>query len=396
MLTSVKFVPGALKDMSEKKIVVFFAIAILAVGIVWLIADQKYNTPVPEPVDVSLNLTADPKEVPEGEILPPGSTLPPLAGDWLSPDSKSSAAPDLAGKAVIVDIWSTFCGPCVAAIPTNNLLIQKYAPQGLVFAGVSPEPRGILADFKTKVDIQYPLLATSEDTLKTFKIEFFPSLFLFDKSGKLVWQGSHILNKRGKLKVSFSKALKVALGDVASAPAHADSGVIALPAEFEKLVERSKEAAKKPLTPEDEAGLKIGASLPPLEGTWIAPGTRAPDLKNKILLLDFFTTECGSCVASLPFNNKLYARLAVQGFVLVNATPEDTALIEKFKLQYPIDYPVLTRCNALFKICEISLLPTTLLFDRQGKLIWKGERLDTNGVLDAGFEKALNAALSAK
>ena len=225
-----KIVLGARQFMSEKKLVVFFAIAVLAVGVVWLIADRKFNTPVPEPVDLSLNLIADPAELAEGEVLPLGTALPPLAGTWLSPDSKSSAAPDLAGKPVLVDIWSIFCGPCKAAIPNNNLLFQKYAPQGLVFIGVAPETRAMLADFKTNVEIQYPLLATSESTLQTFKVEVFPSMFLFDKSGKLVWQGSYIFKNNGRLKVSFSKALKAALDADTPAPAHAEKALNAAPA----------------------------------------------------------------------------------------------------------------------------------------------------------------------
>lgn len=199
--------------MSEKKLVAFFAVALIAVGVVWYVADQKFNGKPPEP-PMSFEFN-DGKPIAgdddEGS-LKLGDPMPELAGAWILPDGKDSPAPTLTGKVVIVDVWSIFCMPCVASIPANNGFAKAYESKGVVFVGVAPEARGMLADFKSKTAMDYPLLSTSESTLKLFKIELFPSMFMFGKDGKLVWQGSHVLNKQNKLQSAFSKALKAALG----------------------------------------------------------------------------------------------------------------------------------------------------------------------------------------
>lgn len=198
--------------MSEKKLVVLFSIALLAVAVVWFVADRKFNQKPPEP---EMNFAFNDDKPIGGDddegMLKLGDPLPALNGKWILPDGKDGPAPELAGKVVIVDVWSTFCMPCVASIPANNGFAKAYESKGVVFIGVSPETRAALLDFKSKKEIAYPLLATSEETLKVFKIELFPSMFMFGKDGKLIWQGSHVLNKQNKLQSAFSKALKAAL-----------------------------------------------------------------------------------------------------------------------------------------------------------------------------------------
>jgi thiol-disulfide isomerase/thioredoxin len=168
-----------------------------------------------------------------------GTPLPALSGTWLTPDGK---APEMNNKVVLVDIWSTFCRPCIASIPSNNKLFAEYAPKGFVFAGVAPETKLMLEDFMKKVEIQYPVLATTEAAIKPFSIHYFPSTFLFDRKGKLVWKGN-LLERDGKLEESFAKALTAAL-DAAPQVSSSDS-----PAAATKTEQAAGTAAPKPTSP---------------------------------------------------------------------------------------------------------------------------------------------------
>ena len=43
----------------------------------------------------------------------------------------------LKGKVVVLEFWTTWCGPCVAAIPHLNELSEKYADKPVQFIAIS-------------------------------------------------------------------------------------------------------------------------------------------------------------------------------------------------------------------------------------------------------------------
>ena len=53
---------------------------------------------------------------------------------WLN--TKDLDLEKLKGKIVVLDFWATWCGPCIAAIPHTNEMMQKYADKGVVIIGV--------------------------------------------------------------------------------------------------------------------------------------------------------------------------------------------------------------------------------------------------------------------
>lgn len=99
------------------------------------------------------------------------------------------------GKAVLVDIWGTWCAPCVKKFPTVMELRKKYAKSGLdvVFVAVefddaAKEARKFLkeqgVDFTT-------YLKTGNDTefIDAFDSDWngtMPMMFLYDADGKLL------------------------------------------------------------------------------------------------------------------------------------------------------------------------------------------------------------------
>ena len=64
-----------------------------------------------------------------------GKPAPKLAlKDWIN--SKPLTLKDLKGKIIVLDFWATWCGPCLAAIPHTNEMMENYADKGVVFIGV--------------------------------------------------------------------------------------------------------------------------------------------------------------------------------------------------------------------------------------------------------------------
>ncbi len=49
---------------------------------------------------------------------------------------------DFAGKPVLVNLWATWCGPCVAEMPALDRIAGKYAAQGLQVLTINQDSQG--------------------------------------------------------------------------------------------------------------------------------------------------------------------------------------------------------------------------------------------------------------
>jgi len=64
------------------------------------------------------------EDVARWEKIGPGKPAPDFSG--ITPEGKQLALSDLRGKIVYVDIWATWCGPCVGAFPDSKKLQEAF------------------------------------------------------------------------------------------------------------------------------------------------------------------------------------------------------------------------------------------------------------------------------
>src|SRR5438552_2493476 len=70
-----------------------------------------------------------------------GKPAPELTIDYIiqPPDGTTITLEALRGKAVVLEFWATWCGPCIDAIPHVNVLVEKFQGRPLQFLSVSSE-----------------------------------------------------------------------------------------------------------------------------------------------------------------------------------------------------------------------------------------------------------------
>lgn len=90
------------------------------------------------------------------------------------------------GKAVLINFWATWCGPCVQEIPSLISLQNEFGPQGLTVIGVSMDQNGEgpVQKLITKTGINYPVVMGDAKISRDFGgISGIPASFLVDQSG---------------------------------------------------------------------------------------------------------------------------------------------------------------------------------------------------------------------
>ena len=116
------------------------------------------------------------------------------------------------------------------------------------------------------------------------------------------------------------------------------------------------------------AGWKEGTPIPPLS-TFGLEGA-LPNLKGKVVYLDFWASWCGPCKVSFPVLNKWHSELGAKGFtVLAVSVDENAADMHDFLTKTHVSFPVVRDAgHKLVAAANVSSMPTAFLIDRAGTI----------------------------
>ena len=133
-------------------------------------------------VTVVLLLAACGKAPESSEARPaPAFDLPAVDGGRVSLAS-------LKGKVVVLDMWATWCGPCIAEMPDYAEFSRKNQPRGVEVVGIvfaSGEPQEV-QDFVREHRIPYRQLLGPDELLASYGANSgFPTTFVIDGQGMI-------------------------------------------------------------------------------------------------------------------------------------------------------------------------------------------------------------------
>lgn len=112
----------------------------------------------------------------------PEFAYPTLAGDTI-------ALADLRGEVVLLNIWASWCGPCVREMPSMQRLYDDLGAEGLRVVAVSVDAPGAVGDVRAFVD-EYDLdfdvlLNPSGGIQNAYGVSGLPTTFLIDREGRI-------------------------------------------------------------------------------------------------------------------------------------------------------------------------------------------------------------------
>lgn len=93
---------------------------------------------------------------------------------------------DFQGKVVLVNIWATWCLPCVEELPSLIKLAQSF-PDKLVIIAVTQEDMSVVQNFIKQFGKPGKnfIVGISHEVFKVFAPKALPESYLLDREGKL-------------------------------------------------------------------------------------------------------------------------------------------------------------------------------------------------------------------
>ena len=312
--------------------------------------------------------------------------------DWINGEPTAKSIKD---KIVVVDIWATWCGPCIGSIPHNNEMAEHYAKDGVVVVGVCGSRSGQekMKQVAKEHGIKYPVGKDSTyKVAEAWNTMWWPTYAVVDRN--------QIVRAVG-LKPSYvddviDSILEEQPYQTDDTASGGEGGDDAQKAGEEKSTAVDGGAVIDTAWLEGDA--KKRERLAGLEGSppptlavenWInSESLTLQDLKGKVVLLDFWATWCGPCIRSIPHNNELQAKHAEAGLVVIGVCntrggENMAATAEKHGIEFPIAVDIEGKTDDAYRV---NGYPDYYLIDRAGNLRIADCK---NGSVDAAVEALL-------
>jgi len=97
------------------------------------------------------------------------------------------------GKVTLVNIWATWCPPCIAEMPSLQALYNDYNNK-IEFVLVSNEEQNVINSFLKKKGYNFKIYTPQSKTPETFIVKSIPRTFLLDRDGNIIIDESGAAN----------------------------------------------------------------------------------------------------------------------------------------------------------------------------------------------------------
>lgn len=106
---------------------------------------------------------------------------------YVKNDDGSMNNDKILGKIVLINFWTTFCRPCIAEMPSLNVLYNKYKNQSkFVFLSFTSDDELMIKSLKKEHNIEYNIYSLLRAECYRLNLQNgFPTTIIIDEFGKV-------------------------------------------------------------------------------------------------------------------------------------------------------------------------------------------------------------------
>ena len=271
-------------------------------------------------------------------------------GDWVGGEFDVTK---MKGSIVVIDFWATWCGPCIAAMPKNTKIAEKYANDGVKLIGVCTSGD---AEKMPKIvednGANYPNAFAADGQIeKGWPVQWYPTYAVVDREG--------IVRAIGLKPDNVADVIETLLAEEAD-----KSGKVRIrPNWLEGGDEKRARLKKLEKSPEQPPALAV-------DNWHNSEALKLKELKGKVVVLDFWATWSGPSERAIPKHNALYEKYGEQGLVIIGicSTLGGEAIekaIEAHGIKYPVCVDIENKTNTAY---APNGYPDYYLIDKHGNL----------------------------
>ena len=100
---------------------------------------------------------------------------------------------DLRGKLLYIDVWATWCGPCIIEFPALKELVKEYDEKDIEFVSVSIDSKNDYSKWRKMVAEKniggihlYDDEGLNSDFMRAFSVSLIPRFMMIDAQGKII------------------------------------------------------------------------------------------------------------------------------------------------------------------------------------------------------------------
>jgi thiol-disulfide isomerase/thioredoxin len=162
-----------------------------------------------------------------------------------------------------------------------------------------------------------------------------------------------------------------------------------------KSTRSTSTAAKEEPADLASAHTDVGDPMPPYSATFLdGKPLNIANEKGNVVFLNVWATWCGPCRFETPELQALQNQYAASGLKVIGVSVDegDTAAVKTFVAEQKITYAIAVDPEGrIANIVQTTVLPTSLLIDRNGKIVWRqiGAIMPNDTKLKTAVEKAV-------